>query len=660
MQMAAEKIVDDPIGHFTEAERLVLRAKESIKVSAWAEKYRHVTRGPAPGKWRNDLTPYCIEPMDAFTLPWVRKIYLQFPPQSGKTQIALNCLSYAIDVDPGPAMYIMPDEKVAKRISRRQIIPTFRESSKIAALLGPRADDVTTLNINFINGMDLTMAWASSAAVMASESIRYIFGDEPGKYPEYAGREADPFSLAEQRTNAYQYTSKEMWFTTPALDGDAFDTIIKNEVDERRIYNARCPFCKKLQVMDFERITWQGKRDYRVVLRKKLARYACVKCGMEWDDYLRDKAVRAGRYVAEKPVERPLSILFYLPGSWYSPFISLSKPASNFLKAQEDPRKYQAFFTQDKVVAWKEVVEKKEDKEILKHRSQLPAGIVPAWAVALVAAIDVQKRGFWFIVRAFGPDLTSHLVQYGYLSTFDDVEQLVFNTNFQIEDSDNTMKIWRAPIDTGGGESDDEFLTRTEEIYEFVRAMQHKRGRRVVFAVKGNSRRQITRVNPPRAIDKMPKSNKVIKGGIELRMLDTFEFKKLLHWRLTRREEKIDDAGNVTPAESQRFYLHADTGMEYVKQFLAEELRRDRKGKYEWKKIRRDNHLLDCEVMVAAAADNSWMPSLQMIAKKKSKKEQKEVKKEQKEVKKSPAANNMQQAALLKRKQRGSSNWMNI
>jgi phage terminase large subunit GpA-like protein len=598
---------------FSEAERRIFKAREKITVSQWAARYRQVAKGPSPGPWSNELTPYLVEPMDTFCLPYVRKIFLCFAPQTGKTSVAINSLLWAIDVDPGPALYVMPDEKVAKRIARRQIIPTFRQTPKIAELLGPRADDVTSLFVNFKNGCDFMMAWATSAAALASESIRYLFFDEPGKYPEFSGKEADPFSLGEVRTNTYQYTSKEMYFSTPNLDGDPFDRLLKNEPDEVRRYHARCPFCDTLQIMKFENITWQGVRDHRVVLRKKLARYACVKCGMEWDDHFRNKAVRNGRWKAEKPVERPLAVAFGPFESWYSPFVSLSKAAAAFLRGQEDRAKLMAFVTQHQCQAWKEVIEAKAESEILKHKNETPPGIVPAWAVALTCGIDTQKRGFWFIVRAWAPDLTSHLVQYGYLSTFDDVEALVFQTAFQIEGSQQTIKIWRAAIDTGGGPTD-EGDTRTEEVYHFILKMAAKYGPNVINGTKGASRRQFQKVNPPRNITQMPHSRKRIRGALDLRTLDTFELKKLIHHRLTRRAEGKNELGETTPAEAQYFYLHAETGLDYVRQLLAEELRKDRKGRYEWKQTRTDNHLLDCEVMAAACADLSWMPALSMMA----------------------------------------------
>lgn len=597
---------------WTAAERRVWRAREKVTVSQWAARHRQVEAGPMPGQWSNEMTPYLVKPMDAFNRPSVQKIILCFAPQTGKTQVAFNCLLYAIDQDPGPAMYVMPDEKTAKRISRRRIRPMFKSTPRVAGLLGPRADDVTTLAVTFQNGMDLMLTWSTSAAELASESVRYVFFDEIDKYPRFAGQEADPLSLGEVRTTTYPHTRKLVYLSTPTTEGGHIARAMENEADEVWRYQARCPFCRHLQVMEFDQIHWPERiRDPRAMMRKKYAKYGCVKCGMDWDDHSRNKAVRAGawqRWSAPcwkndaRPVEmgreRPLAVGFHLP-SWYSPFVSLSEVAAAFLRGLQDPSKMMVFVTQHKAEPWKEVIESKAESEILAHRCDIPPGVAPEEALALTAGIDVQKTGFWFVVRAWGADLTSWLVQYGFLSSWADVETLLFATRYPVQDNARRpMGIWRAAIDTGGGMADDGTWSRTEEIYHWLRA--NSRG--LAFGVKGSSRPQLRRVQV-KVIDRMARGNRPIPGGIELRMLDTYQFKGLLHWRLGRKK-----------GESQRFYLHAETGMDYARQILAEELRKDRRGRLEWKQVRRDNHLLDAEIYAAACADPEWYPSLTLLA----------------------------------------------
>lgn len=585
-----------------ESERLIFRPREGLTVSQWAEKYRIVETGSMPGRWKNNVTPYAVEPMDCWTVPTIRKIILCWAPQTAKTQVAFNCLGFSIDQDPGPAMYVMPDEKVTKRISRRRIIPMIERTPKLKSLLGPRSADKATLAVRFVNGMDLMLAWATSAAELASESIRYLFLDEIDKYPDFSGKEADPISLSEIRTIAYPYNKKILKFTTPTVEGGNIDRALISEADEIRDYHVPCPVCDELQVMIFDNIVWpQDIRDPRLISREKRAHYACRSCGMSWDDSMRNAAVKKGKWIPRTAVNRPEAVAFHLP-SWYSPFVSLSDVAASFIRGLDDPSKLMVFVTQHKAEPWKEIVERKEDSAILSHKTNLPPGVVPKWAFALTAGIDMQKDHFCFVVRAWDEDLNSHLVQYGYLFSWADIEALLFQTKYQVEDSASTMGISRAGLDTGGGSKDGSGeWTRTEEAYQWLRKHAHLR---IAYGTKGSSRPHITGKRVRFAvIDKMDRGNRPIPGGLELHFLDTSQYKGLIHWRLSR-----------TEGETQRFYLHSETGVDYARQILAEELRRDRHNRVEWKQVRKDNHYLDCEVIAAACADDEWMPNLKQLS----------------------------------------------
>ena len=106
---------------------------------------------------------------------------------------------------------------------------------------------------------------------------------------------------------------------------------------------------------------------------------------------------------------------------------------------------------------------------------------------------------------------------------------------------------------------------------------------------------------------------KRIKGLLELRTLDTFNLKKLLHDRLALSDEVVDKNGNPIEIIGQKFYLHSKTGMDYAQQFMNEELQEERTGKQVWVE-KGPQHLLDCEVYATACADMSWQPGLQLIA----------------------------------------------
>lgn len=597
---------------FTPGERRVFRRRENLSTAQWAAKYRVVTSGNMPGRWRNDAVPYAVEPMDTLDLPYVRRVILMWAPQTAKTQVAFNFMGRRIDQEPGSIMYCGPDEKVTKRIARKRIIPMFRRTPRIAELLGEGISDTTTLSVNFINGADLILAWATSAAEISSESIEVLIRDELDKWPAYAGREADPIALTDVRTNTYPYTKKILDLSTPADESKYIGKEVENEADELRRYLAVCPVCGEAQIMHFGQFDWpKNVTEPRKIVRERLAEYQCEACGMHWDDHMRDMAVRKGFWRADNPIERPQVVAFHLP-SWYSPSVSLSSVVAAYLRGLEDPAKLMVFITQHKAEVWKESVLPKKEEKILEHRTDLPPLVVPAEAVALTCGIDVQKFGFWFVVRAWAEDLSSWLVQYGFMTDWAGIETLLFQTAYRVQNSQNTMEIWRAAMDTGGGLTDDNIWTRTEEIYQWLR----ENGRGKVFGTKGASRPQLQRIRPT-IIDKLPRSNMVIPGGLELRLVDSSAFKELVHFRLERGLEPLLDATGVKIGErpqSQRFFLHADTGNDYASQLLAEELCKDRRGRKYWKRVRTANHLLDAECLAAACADGSWLPSLKMLA----------------------------------------------
>ncbi|MBN2570300.1 MAG: phage terminase large subunit family protein [Deltaproteobacteria bacterium] len=596
------------IHRFTLGECEIFKKRERLKGSVWPERYRMVAQGPHQGKWENSFTPYLAEPMDTAADPHIRKIVLCFAPQTGKSQVAFNFLSQQIDEAPGPAMFVMPDEKVTRRRAKRIIIPTLESTPRIRDLMSDKSDDKSSLGIYFKNGASVIFAWATSVSELSAESIQYLIMDEVDKFPVFSGREAGPVYLAEIRTTAYPYTKKILYLSTPTDEEGNITVALTEEADIIKDYQAKCPVCGTFQIMHFDNIAWPQKcTDPKTIIRKRLAEYQCCDCGMFWNDHMRNTAVRKGRWKAREIIKDPVGIGYHLP-SWYSPMVSLSTVVAAHLRGLEDPHKQFIFVTQHKAEPFKDVIVKHEAESqfLEKHKTELPPGIVPKDAVGLTLGADTQKHGFWFVVRAWAIDLTSWDILHGYVNKKEDIDMLVYGTEFRIEDSQNTMGIWRAAVDTGGSDTaEDQDWTRTEEIYQWLRKDRGK-----IFGIKGASHKQLKRVQV-RVIDKMKRGKVVIPGGLEIRFLDTDAFKELIFWRLGRWMGKEGEKD----IQSQRFYVHADTGIDYVRQLLAEEKRRDpRTKKTKWVKIRRDNHLLDCEVYAAACADPEWMPGLQMIA----------------------------------------------
>lgn len=617
-----------PSIRFTDAERRVFASRERdprtgrvLTVSQWAERYRILTDSNINGRWQNANAPYAVLPMDLWTHPTVREIYLCFAPQIVKTQIAINCMLYAIDQDPGPIMYVMPDEKTTKRFARNRLLPTITASPRTAALLSPRDADTTQLGIRFVNSCRIMLAWATSTAELSSEPVRYYIGDEVSKWPGYAAgqnkREASPIDLLRVRANSYTYTSKGLFLSSPAEDPCAISDLMQYDADVTMRYKVPCPVCGTDQVMDDEHIViLHGVTDFRRVIRDRMARYACDKCGMYWDDFMRKTAIRRGHWVPgqfnedgdwvelAEAIVNPVAVALHLP-SWYNVNMDLSDkkgPAVAKMRQGEGPEKRQIFFTQHRAEKYKEVIEiKKESKILEEHRTDLQSQMVPEKAFALVAGIDSHTWGYRFIVYALIEDApgkyTMQKIHHGLLESLEEVEDLVYRARYTIEGTKATLGIWRAAIDTGGNKSGPDAMDKeksmTSEIYGWLR--QQVRMKKI-YGVKGASQKQDKPVKES-FIDQ-----KDYADALKLRLIDTSSFKVWLHWRL--------DKG---PDDKERILFDADTGSDFVRELVAEEQKKIR-GRFQWVKIRNANHYLDCTVYALAAIDGSWSQSLKYHA----------------------------------------------
>ncbi|MBA7559398.1 hypothetical protein ES708_01012 [subsurface metagenome] len=389
------------------------------------------------------------------------------------------------------------------------------------------------------------------------------------------------------------------------------------------------PAQSEIHSMDPEKIEAEG-----------LAWYECEHCRGHWNDTLRDQAVRAGQWrerlqgsgvrdqgsevrgqeSAEGTVpefsalpgktgtvpgkeagpaamelfdyldaHRPRKIGFHIP-SWISYFVSLSEVAAAFLKGQRILEDFKNFKNKHEAVPWKQIVVSADEGYILKACCDLPAQTVPQEARALMCGIDVQKYGFWFVVRAFVPDFTSWLIHYGFLGTWGDVEQLLFETEYPAAEGGKKMRIARACIDTGGGQKY-QGMSMTEETYWWLRDNSAGRGARV-WGTKGSSRALAGKLQLGKPLDKTP-SGKPLPGGLRIISVDTEKMKDAYHYHLNRAIEGLP----------QGAYLHAETGADYADQILAEEKQITEKGIEEWVQIRAANHLFDCECLAMLCAD---------------------------------------------------------
>lgn len=606
---ARVRAADGYVAHavaFSRGEKAIFRKRKKIRTSEWAERHRWLTMSSLPGQWRNEVTPYLVGIMDAAQFPSVRVVSVCKCPQSGVTEAVHNFVGCAIDQDPGPVLYVFPDQDTAEENSRDRILPMIKSSRRLKSYLTKSRHDEAMMRIN-LQHMPIYLAWASSPARLGNKPIKYGVADEVDKYTSRKSRETGPIQLIDKRLTTYRQVSKFFKISTPTIEtGEIWRALA--EADVVFYQWVRCPLCGRDQRMEFKQIKFGECRDPKEMRRKQLARYACAHCGEMWDDYLRDKALALSHWRAQETddealglelfkyleVYRPQNISFHLP-AWETSWVSMSESAAVFLESLTgDLDKRKEWQNQHAARPYIQVVHAPVETQYKGAvLSDLSAQYVPESAVALTCGIDHQRYGFYFLVRAWARDYTSWLIHYGKLATWEDIEQLLFATRYPVVGSGRHMAIARAAIDTGGSKFGEQSMY--EEVVFWIRKNGSGRGARV-WGVQGASWPQPHKIKVSKPYDKTP-SGKPIPGGLQILTLDTEQFKDALFFRLQQAVEQRELAA----------YLNADTGDNYFAHITAEEKREDEKGILRWiQKGQRRNDWLDCEVYAAAAADPEW------------------------------------------------------
>lgn len=581
-------------------ERAIFRHRKPIPASEWAERHRVVHLSSRPGPWRNRLTPYAVGIMDAGFFPSVRTVSIIKCPQSGGTEAVHNCIGYAIDRDPGPVLYVYPDEATARENAQDRIIPMLHASPRLREYLTGMADDISALRIKMAH-LTIYMAWSGSAARLGNKPIRYLVMDELDKY-QASKREAAAEALAEKRVITWGRRARIWKLSTPTVFEGPIDRAFRQS-EARFRYHVLCPACGCELLMDFEHIRWPEDVSEPVKIESRsLGYYECQHCHARWTDEDRNLAVRQGLWREEESglelrahLEKlsPISVGFHIP-AWISPFVSLSEIAAKALSYQLAPNLELLKDLQNnfKGEPWREEHIERSEDTILALCDDRPRGTVPGplegkpRVACLLAGVDTQgtsesKGYFRYVIRAFGfgENEESWLVQAGSVPTFAALNEILWKSEYRA--SDGSAYVVRAcMVDAMGA--------RTREIYTWA---LRNRGR--VFPWQGVQ--HMTQPYTPSPQEYFPdvRGNKVkIPGGLNLWRCDVTFFKSDLSARLA-----------IAPDDPGAFHLHSgDSGIleQYAREMCAEVWDAEKNA---WTNPNgRPNHFWDCEVMVLALA----------------------------------------------------------
>lgn len=300
--------------------------------------------------------------------------------------------------------------------------------------------------------------------------------------------------------------------------------------------------------------------------------------------------------------ETPLESIAFRLNSMYSPWITFGDMTEKFLTAHYATEKrfdkLKGFINDWLGEEYIPTITKKTEHEILRLKGDLPPLILPPEAVALTLAIDPRKNSFPFTVWAWAWDYTRWLIRYGEVLTWDLVRGLIYEDAYHTADGSHSLKIWRAAIDTGGTDNDEDGGTMTQQAYRFIADY----GGNTIFAIKGASRESIYKVKP-NLIGTWPGTKIPIRGGgIVLWNIDTNYYKDIFHNHL-----------QIDAGKPGCIYLHNETGNDFANQITSEEKRRMPSGRMEWIHIRGANHYLDDSIYASVLVDPLCLGGLRVL-----------------------------------------------
>ena len=550
---------------------------ERMTVSEWAEKYRRLDEKTCarPGPWRNSVTPYLTGIMDEFTNYETEEIVFVKPTQVGGTESLQNMLGYVIAQDPAPTLIVYPSDTLADFTSENRLKPMLRACPQLADLWNERESSV--LELQFA-GMYIALSGANSPSNLASRPIRYLLLDEVDKFPSASKREADPISLARERTKTFANRKIYMCSTPTLRTGHIWKAL--EGADVERHYFVPCPHCGEMIELKMAQIRFPGGEGMSNADRAEQACYVCQACGAIITDADKPMMLRRGQWrdVRRRASAATTKVAFWM-NTLYSPFVRWSQIAKEWLDAQGDDDRLQNFINSWLAEPWENEKKRTDAETVLERQTSLPAYIVPTWTRLLTGGVDVQESSLYWSVRAWGPHMTSQNVAHGQALGFDEIERMM-NLPFAKEDG-GEMLVDLALIDSGD---------QTETVYDFC-----LKNAEWALPVKGSSKDMGSHFK----VSTINKAGSAAQG-MQLVIVDGGKYKDMIASRMTR------------PNGKGSWMVHADCDREYAEQVTAEHKVKGQNGREVWvpKRSHADNHYLDTEVYGAAAADLMGVRSL--------------------------------------------------
>lgn len=513
-----------------------------IDTAEWAAKYRHIAKGPERGPWRNERTPYLVEPMQCASshTPYER-VVLWFATQLGKSEVLYNAVMQRIHTDPQDMMMVQPTLQDAQDHSAQRFLPTIMQTPAMRGKVAVRKsrDESTSWRSRSIQGgFTVFFGGANSAASLASKPIGFAVADEVDKWPADVDNEGPPLGLLEERMSNWGGNRKLIIASTCNIKGQS--TIEREYLaSDQRKYHVPCPHCGETQIL-----LWGSKTDWGLKwlktdggkARPETAVYICRHCGAAIEEHKKEGMLAQGIWLPEAPGNGLGKRAGFWLNKLYSPLGWKGWPSlvEEWEAAQEarligNSSPLKKFLNSSLAETWEETGTGADSKALAARAENYELGIVPRGGLMLTMGVDTQPDRLEARVWAFGRGEESWLVARHIIYGDPNLDE-----NTQASPWTRLTEIRRTPImhvvgsqllieatciDTGGH--------NTHAVYAYCRAHAQSN----VLAIKGSSTYGKAVLGKPSMID-VTHRGKTMPRSLKLWQLGTDTAKHLLYGRM--------------------------------------------------------------------------------------------------------------------------------
>lgn len=431
---------------YFDARRLIAEVFETAfapparaNVADFAAQHRYLANegGGYVGRWRHDLAPYLVGPMDALGGTDFLTVALVGPGQCGKSSVPENWLLASVGAAPANMLWYMPTADLVEAFVKQRIDSLISSHPILRDKLGLRAVD-DSLSFKRFRNMTVEFLAATHSALI-SKSAGRIVADEIDAFADSLG---DPKALLDIRRQAFGRESKILALSHPDAAGGLEDRRWNRGImsiyrgSDRRCWWWQCPECGAWSSPNPtapRAMTLEYPQDAPLDEIQDATRYLCPVNGCLLEDDRKREMNLTGRWlglgqsIAEDGTVEGSLLRRDTAGFWItglmSPFVlgGIGALAAARVKAEREKEATgdDKGLRQVVVKQWGLPYDPPRavgtiDATTLADRAEdVPLGQVPPWVRFLTVSVDIQANRFEWLCRGWGVRGESQVIETG-------------------------------------------------------------------------------------------------------------------------------------------------------------------------------------------------------------------------------------------------------